>query len=156
HAWPDDALKVVAKTPLKASEWYHVAISYDGSRKAAGVKIYFNGALQDVDVAADKLNETIRTTVPFKIGQRHTSERLPALLLENLRVYERTLTPVETANLAKADRLIQLFGKPADQRTDAERSELLDYWLANLDPVNKDLVARQGTIAKEEAAMKSA
>jgi len=156
NAWPDNALKAVAKNPLKANEWYHVAISYDGSRKAAGIRIYLNGALQEMQVQSDKLSDTTRTTVPFKIGQRHTTERLPALLLENLRIYGRTLTPVETASLAGADRLIQVFNKPADQRTDVERAELFDYWLANLDPVTRQLKTRLGTAEQAEANIKAA
>lgn len=156
NTWMDNALKVVARTPLKANEWYHVAITYDGSKKAAGAKVFINGVPQEVDVQADRLRDTTRTTVPFKIGQRNTSERLPALMLENLRLYERTLTPAETANLAKADRLLQFFGKPADQRTDAERAELFDWWLANLDPVTNQIKMRMGALEQAEASIKSA
>lgn len=156
NTWMDNALKVVARTPLKSNEWYHVAITYDGSKKAAGAKIFINGISQEVDVQADRLRDTTRTTVPFKIGQRNTSERLPALMLENLRVYERTLTPAEASNLARADRLLQFFGKAADQRTDAERAELLDWWLANLDPVTKQIKTRLGALEQAEANIKSA
>ena len=35
NKWPDDALKVVAKTPLTLNEWTHVCVTYDGSKKAA-------------------------------------------------------------------------------------------------------------------------
>ncbi|HEV3024127.1 MAG TPA: DUF1553 domain-containing protein, partial [Pirellulales bacterium] len=156
NAWPDNALKAVARTPLKVNEWYHVAVTYDGSRKAAGIRIYLNGAAQEMDVQADKLTETTRTSVPFKIGQRHAGERLPALMLENLRVYARTLTSAETANLARADRLVQLFDKPADQRTDAERGEIFEWWLAMLDPVSQELKTRMAGLEKEQAAIKSA
>ncbi len=156
NTWPDNALKAVARTPLKVNEWQHLAVAYDGSNKAAGIKIYINGALQEMEVQADKLRDTTRTAVPFKIGQRHTSERLPALMLEDLRVYGRTLTPIETANLAKADRLAQLFGKPAAERNDAERNELFDYWQANHDPVTRELKRRLGTLEQAETNIKSA
>jgi hypothetical protein len=63
---------------LQPNEWTHVVVAYDGSKKAAGVKVYYNGQPQPTNVAADKLKSTIRTEVPFKIGQRHTSERLKA------------------------------------------------------------------------------
>ena len=36
--WPDDALKVVAQTPLTVNTWTHVCVTYDGSKKASGVK----------------------------------------------------------------------------------------------------------------------
>jgi mono/diheme cytochrome c family protein len=154
--WSDNALKVVARTPLKSNEWYHVAITYDGSKKAAGIKIYVNGAAQDMEVQADSLRDTTRTDVPFKIGQRNAGERLPALMLENLRIYARALAPIEAANLARADRLAQLFAKPAEQRTDAERNELFDYWQTNLDPVARELRARVGAMQQAEANIKAA
>ena len=156
HAWPDNALKIVARTPIKSNEWQHVAITYDGSRKAAGVQIYFNGVLQPVDVAADKLNGTIRTTVPFTIGQRDAGERLPALMLEHLRVYGRTLSAGEVVALAAGDRALELVSRPVAQRSDAERNELFDYWLASFDAVNKELKAHIAAFEREEAALKSA
>ena len=45
NAWPDNALKVVSKTPLKPNTWQHVCVVYDGSGKAAGVKVYIDGVL---------------------------------------------------------------------------------------------------------------
>jgi hypothetical protein len=133
-----------------------VSVTYDGSKKAAGIKIYVNGALQVMEIQADSLRDTTRTTVPFKIGQRDAGERLPALMLENLRLYGRALTPIESANLAKADRLTQLFSKTADQRNDAERSELFDYWQGNLDPVTRQLRMRLGEMEPAEANIKAA
>jgi hypothetical protein len=155
HAWPDNALKVVARTPIKSNEWQHVAISYDGSRKAAGVKIYFNGVVQQADVAADKLNGTIRTTVPFTIGQRHAGERLPALMLEHVRIYGRTLSAEEIMPLATADRALEVVSKPVEQRADAERTELFDFWLASFDPVSKELKKRIVMLENDEAALRS-
>src|SRR5262249_53288028 len=58
--WPDDALKVVSKNPLKPNTWQHVCVAYDGSGKAAGVRVYIDGALQPLEVQADKLASTIR------------------------------------------------------------------------------------------------
>lgn len=156
NKWSDNALKVVARTPLKPNEWNHVTITYDGSRKAAGVKIYFNGTPQDVDVPTDQLKDTVRTTVPFKIGQRNTSERLPGLLLENLRLYTRPLGPVEVGPLARADRLLELAAKPAEQRNDAERNELFEYWLASIDVPSQDLRAKLASAEQAQSALKSA
>ena len=64
HKWPEDALKVTTKALLQPNQWYHVMVSYDGSGKAAGVKVYLNGAGQPVDVFTDKLTQTIKTKAP--------------------------------------------------------------------------------------------
>src|SRR5262249_54315797 len=56
HRWPMDAIKVVTQTRIKANQWYHVFITYDGSSKADGLKIYLNGELQaQRSVTADGL-----------------------------------------------------------------------------------------------------
>ncbi|MGH7193246.1 MAG: DUF1549 domain-containing protein, partial [Candidatus Saccharimonadales bacterium] len=81
--WPDDALKVVSKNPLKADQWSHVLITYDGSAQAGGVKVYVNGQEQAVGVQANVLKNTIRTTVPLKLAQRHSTARIDDLLIQD-------------------------------------------------------------------------
>ncbi len=61
HLWPDNALKVVGQNQIPANTWTHVAVTYDGSGKAAGVKVYYDGQEQPVNVEADQLADTIRT-----------------------------------------------------------------------------------------------
>src|ERR1019366_4156171 len=104
NRWPEDALKVTAKTPLLPNQWYHVFVTYDGSSKAAGVKVYLNGALHPINFFAEKLASTIKTKVPFKVGQRHSSERLSDVGLQDLRLYGKTLTAPEVEQLAKSSK----------------------------------------------------
>jgi len=53
--WEEDALKVVANEPLKAGQWSHVLVTYDGSGKASGVKVFVNGQPQGVRALKDQL-----------------------------------------------------------------------------------------------------
>src|SRR5207237_2509745 len=92
NKWPDDALKVVSKNPLKLNQWNHVFVTYDGSAKAAGVKVFINGVPQETNVEADALKNSIRTAVPLKLGQRHSTSRLDNLLLQDVRIYGRALS----------------------------------------------------------------
>ncbi len=66
HQWPEDALKVIAATPLKPGQWHHVFVTYDGSAKAAGVKVYVDGVAQEVTAANDNLRSTTHTDVPLQ------------------------------------------------------------------------------------------
>jgi mono/diheme cytochrome c family protein len=155
NKWQDDALKVVAKQQLKPNQWYHVFVSYDGSAKAAGVKVYIDGQLQPVDVFADSLKSTIRTTVPLKVGQRHTSERLSAAVLQDVRLYGRSLPPAEVDQLAKATRVAAVLAKEASKRSPQEVGEVYDWWLTTSDQPSKDLQTRLGELQQEEVGMKS-
>ncbi|HEX5442748.1 MAG TPA: DUF1549 domain-containing protein, partial [Pirellulales bacterium] len=153
--WPDDALKVVSKNPLKAGQWSHVMISYDGSAQAGGVKVYINGQQQQVGVQANALKNTIRTTVPLKVAQRHTTARIDDLVIQDLRLYGRALPAAEVQKLATAGRTSWLVAKPTDQRSDAEKDELYQWWLASLDTVSQQLSAKLAALQGEESAIKS-
>ena len=90
HKWPADALKVVGKKPLKADKWQYVTVAYDGSGKAEGVKMYVDGVVQEVEVAANSLQNSIRTTVPLKAAQRNTQLAwIDDMSLQDLRLYNR-------------------------------------------------------------------
>jgi hypothetical protein len=66
--WLDDAIRIETTDPIAENMWTHLAITYDGSRVAAGVKVYVNGKPAAVRVLLDELNQTFLTKEPFRIG----------------------------------------------------------------------------------------
>ncbi|HVA48014.1 MAG TPA: DUF1553 domain-containing protein [Pirellulales bacterium] len=155
NQWPEDALKVVSNKPIKANEWTHVFVTYDGSAQPGGVKVYVNGEPQPVGVQANALKNTIRTTVPFKLAQRHSTGRLDEMSIEDVRIYGRVLPPGDVQKLVQTTRAVSLVLKPADQRSDAEKNELYSWWLATLDGVSQQLAGKVAGLEGEEAAIKS-
>lgn len=155
HKWQDDALKVVSKNQVKANEWAHVLVTYDGSMKAAGVKVYINGELQPTNVQADGLKNTTKTEVPFKLGQRHNTSPLPGVTINDVRVYDRALTDAEVAALAKTSRYAALLAKAGDQRTDDEKNELYQWWLSTKDQPYQTAVAEVQKLEREQADIKA-
>jgi hypothetical protein len=153
NKWPDDALKVTAKQPLQPKQWYHLFVTYDGSGKAAGVRVYLNGTPQPLDIFADKLQNTIRTKVPLKIGQRQAGDRLKDVALQDIRVYDRALATAEVEQLAKTPRAQELLALA--KRSAKEQAELFDWWLAALDPVSHSLNAQFGRLTQDEVQMRS-
>jgi hypothetical protein len=155
HKWPDDALKVVARGEVPAGVWTHVLATYDGSGKAAGMKFYINGEPQQVDVAIDALRSTIRTTVPLKAGQRHTSEKLEGAAIAGLRIYSRQLSPQEADRLAWADRAATLARAPSAQRSKGELELVFGWWLRSVDPASQDLRGKLAALETEAASIKT-
>lgn len=153
--WPDDALKVVSNNPINANEWTHVFVTYDGSAQVGGVKVYINGQPQGVNVEANALKSTIRTEVPFKLAQRHSSSRLDEMLIEEVRFYGRALPPADVLKLAQTTRAASLVAKVPDQRTDADMNELFNWWLAALDGVSQQLNGKVAALQGEEGSIKS-
>ena len=153
--WSDNALKVVAKAQVPANEWTHVAFSYDGSSKAAGVKIYYNGQSQATNVEVDRLQGSIKTTTPFRIGERNGSEPISGAGIQDLRIYKRALAPAEVESMAKASKFEGSLAKPADQRTDIEKNEIYPWWLGTDDAIFKERTVTLATLENELNTLKA-
>ncbi|MGH7169077.1 MAG: DUF1553 domain-containing protein, partial [Gemmataceae bacterium] len=155
HKWQEDALKVVSRKPVKTGQWNHLFITYDGSGQPGGVKVYINGVPQETTIEARSLRSTIRTTVPLKIGQRHSTSRIDGLVLQDMRLYGRTLSGLEVEQLVKGSRAAWLLNKPAKKRSAAETKELFDWWLASRDTTYQNLTKKASDLQREESALKS-
>jgi hypothetical protein len=142
NKWQDDALKVVSKNPLKVNEWTHVCVTYDGSKKASGVTVYYNGKPQPVNIAADKLQGSIRTTVPFKIGQRHTDQKLQNMTVYDLRLFRRGLSALEASQLVLGEEIEGIVARPANERTPEQKTKANDWWLASMDMASREIGAQ--------------
>ncbi|MCL4205889.1 MAG: DUF1553 domain-containing protein [Pirellulaceae bacterium] len=154
HRWDEDGLKVVANEPLKAGQWSHVLLTYDGSGKAGGVKVFVNGQPQAVRVMKDQLKGTIRTDVPLKVAQRSTQSRMDGVLVQDLRLYGRALSPPEVAQIATGTRISYLAAKPADQRSQAETDEVFAWWLAAKDEPYREATGKVAALEQEQATIK--
>jgi hypothetical protein len=148
HSWPDNAIKVIGKMELPKEKWVHVCVTYDGSSKAGGVKIYVNGEPQEVTADKDSLTQSIRTETPFKIGQRDTGSQLADAGLQDLRIYARELNRDEVQSLSEAPRMKWLAGKPALATN--ENEELFGLWLNKLDAPYHAAAEVKTRLAKEE------
>lgn len=154
HQWPNDAIKVISEKPFDVSKWHHLCVTYDGSAKAAGVKLYVDGELQkQIKPEADNLKRDIRTTVPLKIAQRNNSSPIKGLSVEDLHLYSRAISQLEVQQLAKNNRLAAILAKTADQRSDSEKKDLYDWWLGTSDLPTAELVKHQTALSQEDAAI---
>jgi mono/diheme cytochrome c family protein len=70
HKFPDNAIKVVTKDALPTNMWLHLMVTYDGSNKAGGLRIFVDGKSRPLDMPTDKLSASIRTEAPLLIGTR--------------------------------------------------------------------------------------
>ncbi len=127
HFWPGNAIRVRAKHPLKAGEWQHLVVTYDGSSKAAGLAIYQDGKRLEVEVLADHL--TGQTTEwneggkdhrqKFVLGERYRDRGFINGEMDEFRLFDREIVGLEAR---------QLFdGKALGE---AEGRELFDYYFA--------------------------
>jgi len=150
HAWPGDAFKVVAGDQLKADAWTLVTVSYDGSGKAEGVTIAYDGKPQKTKIETNSFKRhSIRSAVPLTIGSRSPGSPAHAVGLADLRIWGRALSAGEVEAIARARQLLDIAKLPPPERVKAA-APLYDWWLASLDEPFKGAFA---TAAKLEAEM---
>ncbi len=101
----NDAIRVDTVRQLEANREYRIAVTYDGSVAAAGVRIYVDGQVEPVTVSQDTLyrpfvNAGARFKEPLRVGSgggpanKFTGEIYAA------RTYSRVLPPEQVAALA--------------------------------------------------------
>ena len=128
--WPDDAIKVVTTKNPALATWQHVTMTYDGSGKASGVKIYVDGVLAETRGEVDKLKTDTKAATPTRLGQRSQSEPFHGNI-QDVFLYARTLAPTEVTTLSKLAPLRQMLaGKPGPK----QKETLLEYYLSNRHP----------------------
>ncbi len=141
HFWPGNAIRVKTKEPLTAGQWYHVAVTYDGSSRAAGLRLYLDGQLLAAEINRDNLSrEIIGGGDDFVgLGQRMRDKGFKNGLVDEFRVYDRELSGYE----------VSLLNDPAAEPSDT----LAKLYVAHDDPVVKDLKARLKTAREDRSAI---
>lgn len=132
--WLDDALRVETAQPLLPDRWHHVLVSYDGSRLASGVRIYVDGQPQPLKVLLDELNQNFKTAEPFRIGSGGGPLSRFQGEIDEVRVYQRVLSPEEARVAANADSITTLAALPKAQRSPVQAAKIEAYFLERLAP----------------------
>ncbi|MFT4555214.1 MAG: DUF1553 domain-containing protein [Planctomycetales bacterium] len=153
NTWPTNAIKVNTKGTLKKDEWQHVFVTYDGSNKAAGVKVYFDGKPQEWTIEQDRLSATIRTKSPLHLGRRNPGGGFTGLI-DEVRIFDRALSDSEVQALAGADPIGPLLAMKPDERSPEQVTVLRSFYLANHDKpwqkISKQVRDLKAKIAESE------
>jgi hypothetical protein len=102
NAWPDNAIKVVSEKRLRKETWAHLCVTYDGSSKADGVKVYIDGIPVPVKSEQDGLNDSIATDLPLRIGSRTAGAHFKGAL-SDFRYYDAVLDEVDAKRLTEVE-----------------------------------------------------
>jgi hypothetical protein len=135
HFWPGNAIRVRTRERIVTGEWLHVAMTYDGSNQAAGLKIFVNGTEADCDVVRDNLYKNITGGGGdnITIGERFRDRGFTGGLVDEFRVFNRRLTPIEVAQLYDGKSLEELLAVDEDKLTAEQRRLLREYYLETAD-----------------------
>lgn len=140
HSYPQNALEVTTTQAIPGKNWTGVTITYDGSSKAAGIRIYLNGEQADVKIQRDNLYRSILFTPDIhtygfkgiELGQRDKFTPFKKGLIDAFSVYNSALTPLEVLYLHDPERVKNLIQAPAQRAASADLFRA--YYLAHNNP----------------------
>lgn len=110
HYWPGNAINVRTLATVPTGQWQHVVMTYDGSSRAAGLKLFVNGELADCELVEDSLTKEIMTgnTHDITIGERTRDRGFTGGLIDEFEVFDRQLTSAEVAKAFQHESLEEI------------------------------------------------
>ena len=150
---PMRAIKVATVAPLPTNgQWNYLFFTYDGSGRAAGVKIYVDGVPVATKVISDTLaRNTMRTSAPLQLGRKSPDEQ-PArdTRYQDMRLYARALTAEEAKRLPFEDYVSEITSKPPSQWDRDQWHAVTQFYFTNVDEPSK---AQQSQIQQLDAEL---
>ncbi|RPI81989.1 MAG: DUF1549 domain-containing protein, partial [Planctomycetaceae bacterium] len=127
HRAEVDAIRVKSTRPI-VSEWQHVAVTYDGSGRAEGLRMYINGEPDVTQVEVNQLQGTIRTSQPFRIGRRSDSLGFHGSI-DEVCIFNRALSPEEISTWETGEAIRAILRLGPTERTATQSERLLRFFL---------------------------
>lgn len=141
HLHPDNAIVERTLVAIPKEKWVQLTMSYDGSSKASGLKVFLDGEELGTKVIIDNLYKDIvfnskahaQRGVPkdpgLQIGARWRGKGIGGAIVDNILVFEKELTALEVLQITKPESLERLQSKKLEELTVDERKALVEYFL---------------------------
>jgi hypothetical protein len=153
HHWGADEITVTTQHPVATNQWHHIVVSYDGGRKASGLRIFVDGRLMPLTVLNDRLHGTLHNEEPLRMGRRDSGLGYYGLL-DEFRILARESDLEVLSSWSDTERLLGILERSEESRSAEERSMLRDYYVTH--QADLDLRAAyqrwQQALADERAA----
>jgi Protein of unknown function (DUF1553)/Protein of unknown function (DUF1549)/Planctomycete cytochrome C/Concanavalin A-like lectin/glucanases superfamily len=137
---------------VKRGEWQHLFVTYDGSGRTGGVKLFVNGVEVNANRENNRLEGGIRSPFPLRIGRRERNNQLNNVAVQDVRIHRRRLSSTEVRAIAAAPRvkelLVKLRQEPAKATADVPEG-------ASSKPADNSETAADDTAKAEQAKAQS-
>ncbi len=142
HIHPDNAIVEYTLADIPKEKWVQLTMSYDGSSKASGLKIFLDGEELGTKVMVDNLYKDIVFNskahglrgVPkdpgLQIGARWRGKGIGGAIVDNILVFKKELTALEILQIANPDLLERQLSKKQEELSVQEREALVKYFLS--------------------------
>jgi Protein of unknown function (DUF1553)/Protein of unknown function (DUF1549)/Planctomycete cytochrome C/Concanavalin A-like lectin/glucanases superfamily len=146
--WPDNALEFETDFKMIPDTWTHLTMTYNGSSKAEGLKVYINGQVAKGTIITDNLNGstiyekdkkfqgTYAASPVFSVGRMHTTFS-KNYAVDELKIFGRVLTPLEIqSEIDGQNRLAEALAATGKQ-TAQQKEALFEYFKTHIDDASK-------------------
>jgi hypothetical protein len=137
HTAPSNAITRISKQDVPREKWVQLTLTYDGSSRAEGFKLYLDGTEMAMETVIDQLTKDIifyRKTEPaLQIGGWWRGLGFKGGKVDDIVVYNRVLTPFEIKILSKKADWPSILNKNKNQLAAEDKAILKDFYLAAVD-----------------------
>ncbi|HTF90856.1 MAG TPA: DUF1549 domain-containing protein [Planctomycetota bacterium] len=139
HLWPGSAAAIRTREAFPIGQWVQLAVTYDGSSRAAGLRIYLDGVEANTEILRDHL-DGVATSRIFQVGFRDRDLGFKGGAVDDLSIFDRALSAPEIRELNAAgsgapssDGLEDFFTRNVDDACRASAKRLRDARAAHQD-----------------------
>jgi hypothetical protein len=157
HVFPDNSIEIETVDPVAPGRWRHVTLTYDGSSRVRGLRLFLDGEGAEIRAVVDNLKRSIvhdqdgktwGDPVGLRLGRRH-DETLEDVSVDELQVFDRQLTAFEAAILGGSpETLSKALTRSPDGRSAAQEEALREHYVLRvvpgLGPERRDLTRLRG------------
>jgi hypothetical protein len=154
HTAPSNALTRLSTQDVPKEKWVQLTMTYDGSSKADGFKLYLDGEEMAMETVIDQLYKDIiffqKDEPALQLGGWWRGLGFRGGKIDDVVVYNRTLTPFEIKVLAKKADWASVFTKNKSQLTGQDNMILKEFYVSAIDT---NVLNAQKTLQKLRAEL---
>lgn len=154
HTAPSNAITRQSRLSVPREKWVQLTMTYDGSAKADGFRLYMDGNELPMETVIDQLYKDIifydkKSEPALQIGGWWRGLGFKGGKVDDVVVYNRQLTPFEIGMLARKNSWATVAQKASANLTADEQAALQAYYLSAVDPA---VTAERQTLQKLRTA----
>ena len=135
HTAPDNAIIEHTAQEVPRNTWINLTMTYDGSGKASGLKIFQDGEELETEIEIDNLYKDIhfkRKQEPgIQVGARWRGKGIGGATVDDLMIFDTELSTLEIIQITDRKQFVEILSKQAEELTPTEAALLQTYFLYN-------------------------
>jgi hypothetical protein len=132
HSAPYNAITKISDQDVPRDQWINLVVTYDGSSKAAGLKVFLNGQEMPTQTTHDNLYKDIlfQGGQPgLQVGAVWRGKGLKDGIVDEVSVYDMELSPIEIKLIYDRDDYRKILQQPTTQWSQADKEGLKKLYL---------------------------